>query len=89
MAYESIIDSFDGKVKAGTIDAQQANNEAMQNYTSNIGGSNYQNYGSQTQNGSTISSEKQYSDKEKLETIENKEIPELEKQKRRNYKQGK
>ncbi len=81
MAYESIMDSFDGQVKAGKIDAQQANNEAMQNYTSNIGGSNYQNYGSQTQNGSTISSEKQYSDKEKLETIENKEIPELEKQK--------
>ena len=81
VAYESIMDSFDGQVKAGKIDAQQANNEAMQNYTSNIGGSNYQNYGSQTQNGSTISSEKQYSDKEKLETIENKEIPELEKQK--------
>ena len=80
LAYKDILDTFDELVKAGQIDPQQANSQAMQNYTSNIGGSNYQNYGSQTQNGSTISSEEQYSTKDKLDKIENEEIPELEKQ---------
>ncbi len=80
LAYKDILDTFDELVKAGQIDPQQANTQAMQNYTSNIGGSNYQNYGSQTQNGSTISSEEQYSTKDKLDKIENEEIPELEKQ---------
>ncbi len=80
LAYKDILDTFDELVKAGQIDPQQTNSQAMQNYTSNIGGSNYQNYGSQTQNGSTISSEEQYSTKDKLDKIENEEIPELEKQ---------
>lgn len=80
LAYKDILDTFDELVKAGQIDPQQANSQAMQNYTSNIGGSNYQNYGSQTQNGSTISSKEQYSTKDKLDKIENEEIPELEKQ---------
>ena len=80
LAYKDILDTFDELVKAGQIDPQETNSQAMQNYTSNIGGSNYQNYGSQTQNGSTISSEEQYSTKDKLDKIENEEIPELEKQ---------
>ena len=50
LAYKDILDTFDELVKAGQIDPQQTNSQAMQNYTSNIGGSNYQNYGSQTQN---------------------------------------
>lgn len=81
MAYENLLDTFDEQVKAGKIDPQEVNNQAFNNYTSNIGGSNYKNYGSQTQNGSTISSEQQYSTKEKLDKIENEEIPELEEKK--------
>lgn len=81
MAYEKIFEDFDAMVEAGLADREQVNNQAMQNYTSNIGGGNYQNYGSQTQNGSTISSSEQFSTKEKLDKIENEEIPALEKEK--------
>ena len=81
MAYQNILDTFDALVEAGKVDLEKTNAQAVQNYTSNIGGNNYKNYGSQTQNGSTISSEKQYSTKEKLEKIENEEIPELEEKK--------
>ena len=78
LAYSKIHDNFDALVEAGKIDVQESNRAAMESYSANIGGSNYKNYGSQTANGSTISSQEEYSTKERLENIENKEIPELE-----------
>ena len=78
---KKLLDDFDAMIQAGLINAQLANQQAMQNYTRNIGGHNYQNYGSRAHNGSTISSPQQYSTKQKLDNIENKEIPELEKKK--------
>ena len=78
-AYDMVLDNY--REQMDEYRAQEANKQAMQNYTSNIGGDNYQNYGSQTQNGSTISSPEQYTTKEKLENIENTEIPELEEKK--------
>ena len=82
IAMQELLDSFDNQVASGKIDPVASNNEAFNNYTSNIGGSNYKDYGSQTHNGSTISSEQQYNSKEQLDKIQNKEIPQLEQKKK-------
>lgn len=82
IAMQELLDSFDNQVASGKIDPVASNNEAFNNYTSNIGGSNYKDYGSQTHNGSTISSEQQYNSKEQLDKIQNEEIPQLEQKKK-------
>ncbi len=79
--YNQILDDFDAQVAANKINAQEVNEKAMQDYSANIGGSDYQSYGSQTQNGSTISTEEQYTTKQSLENIEKEDIPELEEKK--------
>jgi len=81
VAQQKFLDSFDAMIQAGLLNAENINNQAMKNYTRNIGGQNYRNYGSKTRNGSTISSPQQFSTKQKLENIENKELPELENKK--------
>lgn len=78
---KKLMDDFDAMIQAGLLNAQRINEQAMRNYTQNIGGQNYKNYGYQTRNGSTISTPKQFSTKQKLENLENKEIPALENKK--------
>ena len=69
---QKIYDENAQQLKLDQIAAQNA-------YTSNIGGANYRNYGSQMRNGSTYSSSDQYSLKKQLENIENVDIPNIKK----------
>lgn len=78
---KKFMDDFDALIQAGLLNRDISNNMAIQNYTKNIGGSNYKNYGSRTHNGSTISTKEQFSTQQKLDNIEKTEIPELEKKK--------
>ena len=80
VADKKLMDNFDAMIQAGLINAQRINDQSIQSYIQNIGGQHYRNYGSQTHNGSTISTTKQYSTKQKLDNIENKDI--------QNFKEG-
>ncbi len=65
---------YDSMCEQDRIASQQA-------YQNQFGGANYQNYGSRMGNGSYLNTQEQYSVKNKLDDIENKEIPKLKEQK--------